>query len=345
MKKLLIIIIVALITSVTLGWYFTGNTQNKSAGTQLKSSNNLVGNTIDVSLPFADLTIPYLRSRSYGGIFGERKLYQKKEGYDSYLTSYTSDNLKINGLLTIPSGKAPDTGWPAVVFVHGYIPPTLYKTTEKYLEYVDYLAKNGVIVFKIDLRGHGTSDGEPGGAYYSSDYVIDVLNAYEALKSTDNINVNKIGLWGHSMAGNVLFRAATIKKDIPTVVIWAGAVYTYSDLTKYGIQDNSYRPAGMTAQRQKRRQELFDTHGQFSESSDFWKKVVGTNYLEGVSTKFYLHHAIDDNVVDIGYSRDLTVELAKQNIPHELYEYKTGGHNIASPSFGTAIKRSLESLK
>lgn len=131
---------------------------------------------------FEELTIPYLRSRSYFGELGEKKLYEEKNQYNSYLTSYKSDGLKINGLLTVPKGDMPSGGWPAVVFVHGYIPPALYKTTEKYLEYVDHLAKSGLVVFKIDLRGHGESEGEPGGAYYSADYVIDVLNAYSALQ-------------------------------------------------------------------------------------------------------------------------------------------------------------------
>lgn len=341
----LIITTVALTLGVALGWYSTNDIQKQTLKTDPKVAGFLNIKKAEENVPFAELTIPYLRSRSYSGVLGERKLHQKKGAYDSYLTSYSSDGLKINGLLTIPNGTAPENGWPAVVFVHGYIPPTLYKTTEKYIEYVDYLAKNGVVVFKLDLRGHGNSEGEPGGAYYSSDYVIDVLNAYEALKTQDEVNPNKIGLWGHSMAGNVLFRAATIMKNIPTVVIWGGAVYSYTDLTKYGIQDNSYRPVGISAERQRKRQELFDTHGPFNENSEFWKKVVGLNYLEGVNTKFYLHHAVDDNVVNVGYSRDLAAELAKRNIPHELYEYKTGGHNITSPSFNTAMKRSLESLK
>lgn len=147
------------------------------------------------------------------------------------------------------------------------------------------------------------------------------------------------------MAGNILFRAAVVKKDIPKVVIWAGAVYSYSDLEKYGIQDNSYRPVGVSTDRQKRRQELFDTYGQFSNSSAFWKKVVALNFLEGVTTKFSIHHAVDDNVVNIGYSRDLQKVLKENGLNIEQFEYVTGGHNISGNSFGQAIKRSVDFLK
>ena len=294
---------------------------------------------------FEELTIPYLRNREYYSEFKERVEYQNKQSYKSYLTSYVSDGLKINGLITIPKGDEPFGGWPAIVFVHGYIPPTLYRTNEKYIEYVDYLAKNGFVVFKIDLRGHGQSDGEAGGAYYSSDYVIDVLNAYRALQNTDEIDKNKVFLWGHSMAGNVLFRVAAVEGNIPKIVIWAGAVYSYSDFTKYGISDNSYRPAGMTQNRQRKRQQIFDTYGQFNSESDFWRKVSAVNYLDDVNTQFQVHHAVDDNVVNIGYSRDLEKILLDSNKYVEYFEYKTGGHNINGTSFTDAMRRTVDFLR
>lgn len=302
------------------------------------------GEETKTNVPFEDLTIPYLRDRSYKSVLGERKIYQSKTTYDSYLTSYVSDGLKINGLLTVPRGVVPEGGWPAVVFVHGYIPPTLYKTTEKYVDYVDYLAKNGLVVFKIDLRGHGESEGEAGGAYYSSDYVVDVLNAYRALQNMDVVDENKIYMWGHSMAGNVLFRAAIVEKTIPKVVIWAGAVYSYEDFVKYGLSDNSYKPSGMSEKRQRRRQEIFDTYGQFSETSDFWKKVSAVNFLDGVKTMFQVHHAADDSVVNVGYSRDLKSVLESRGVRVEYFEYKTGGHNISGPSFSEAMWRTVDFL-
>ena len=48
---------------------------------------------------------------------------------------------------------------------------------------MDYLAQNGFVVFKIDLRGHGDSEGEPGGGYFGADYVTDTLNAHSALET------------------------------------------------------------------------------------------------------------------------------------------------------------------
>lgn len=295
--------------------------------------------------PFDDLTIPYLRSREYKSSLDKLDKISENSKYTSYLTSYTSDGLKINGLLTIPAGEAPSGGWPAIVFVHGYIPPTLYKTTEKYTEHVDYLARNGFVVFKIDLRGNGNSQGEAGGAYYSGDYVIDTLNAHTALQGADFVNAVKVGLWGHSMAGNVVFRAFAAKPEIPAVAIWAGAVYSYEDLQKYGLNDNSYRPPGENTQRQKKRQELFNKYGQFDKSSDFWKQVAAVNYISDLKGAIQVHHAVDDTVVNIAYSRDLVELLDESSIAHELFEYPSGGHNLTGGSFSLAMQRTVEFYK
>lgn len=295
--------------------------------------------------PFDNLTIPYLRKQEFNSQLVELNLAAENTAYSSFMTSYSSDGNRINGLLTRPTGDTPAQGWPAIVFVHGYIPPTLYTTTGYYVDYVDYLARNGFVVFKIDLRGHASSEGEPGGGYYSSDYIVDVLNAYSALQNTSFVNPDKIGLWGHSMAGNVLLRTVAVKQTIPVAVIWAGAGFTYADLQEYGIDDNSYRPPSQDSERQRKRQLLFEKHGTFDSTSNFWSKVVPTNYLEGVTTAIQLNHAIDDTVVSIEYSRNLASILEDSEFEYELKEYSSGGHNISGENFTAAMQNTVDFFK
>lgn len=295
--------------------------------------------------PYQEMTIPYLRERSYVSSLTTPELLTSYDSYASYLTSYPSDNLKINALLTRPTGTQPKNGWPAIVFIHGYIPPTLYQTQENYVDYVDFLASNGFVVLKIDLRGHGDSDGQPGGGYYGTDYVVDALNAYAALQSTGFVNKNAIGMWGHSMAGNIVMRSMTVRPTIPAVVIWAGAVYSYTDQRKYGINDQSYRPPNVTSTQQSRRRELYDKVGSPSATSKFWRQVAPTSYLNDLKGAIEIHHAEDDDVVNIGYSRDLIALLDKTKVPHEFYTYPTGGHNITGTSFTLAMSRTVEFFK
>lgn len=334
MVKIIITFIVVLIGGL---FFFTKNNFiTTPTATPLALNNNV---------PFQEITIPYLRAREYRSNLSELEVYSDEQNYTSYLTSYTSDGLKINGLLTKPKSEEPVGGFPAIIFVHGYIAPTIYKTTEKYVDYVNYLARNGFVVFKIDLRGHGNSEGEAGGSYYSSDYIVDTLNAYSALQNTDFVNPNKIGLWGHSMAGNVVFRSLAVKKNIPAVVIWAGAGYTYDDLIAYRITDNSYRVPPQDTERAKKRRLLNETHGTFDSNNNFWKMVPGTNYLDGVTTPIQIHHAIDDNVVSIEYSKNLMKVLDETSISHQLFEYPSGGHNITGSSFSFAMQRTVDFFK
>lgn len=301
-----------------------------------------------VPVVFRELTIPYLRERSYQSSLGELQRLSETSTYTSYLTSYTSDGLRINGLLTQPKGPRPPQGWPAIVFVHGYIPPTLYKTQEKYVEYINTLARNGFVVFKIDLRGHGSSEGTPSGSYYSSGYVIDTLNAIAALEATDFVDKAHIGLWGHSMAGNIVMRSFAARPQTPAVVIWAGAGYSYEDLQKYGLQDNSYRPpqpTGPPGSPPSERQRLFEAQGQFTPTSAFWQQVAPTNYLGDLKGALQLHHAQDDPVVNFRYSTDLNDLLNNTSVPHELFTYPNGGHNITGANFSRAMQRTVEFYK
>lgn len=294
-------------------------------------------------LPFKELTIPFLTDKKYESKIGEMELAFQGANYSAYITNYVSDGLRINALMTRPAGDMPEGGWPAIVFVHGYIPPAQYETNgQAYSAYVDYLAQNGLVVFKIDLRGHGNSEGEAGGGYFGADYVVDTLNAYAALQNSDFVNPNKIGMWGHSMAGNALLRSFAAKKDIPAIVVWAGAVYSYTDLIKYRLNDQSYRPPSTVSRQSLRRQRIYEKVGSPSASSVFWQNMAPVYFLKDLKGAIQLHHAVDDDVVNIGYSRDLAEALEENSINYELYEYDSGGHNISGSSFNTAMQRTVE---
>lgn len=341
-KLIIIAALISLIISIFGYLYYRDVSRPDSIITPMM--NKLMNNS-PTPFPYLDMTVPYLRAKKYESNLTELEWVGDNGMYSSYLTSYQSDGLKINGLITRPNGEMPIGGWPAIVFVHGYIPPNEYKTLEKYVDYIDYLASSGFVVFKIDLRGHGESEGQAGGSYYGSEYIIDALNAYAALEKADFINPKAIGMWGHSMAGNVVSRSMAVKPTIPAVVIWAGAGYSYADLQKYGIQDTSFRAQPVqpnVTRRPNRRREIFTKIGSPSAQNIFWQQVAPIYYFNEMKGAIQIHHAVDDTFVNVGYSRDLNAVLDKSNVPHEYYEYPTGGHNIAGESFNTAMQRTVE---
>src|SRR3989344_5650834 len=235
---LLIVVIIAAISAIGVNIFFQNTSKSNSEIITDLKKNIAVNPPTPSPGPFKELTIPYLRERNYESTFGALEKVRDRGSYSGYLTSFDSEGFKVNTYLAIPTGDTPPGGFPAVVFVHGYIPPAQYRTLVNYDSYVDNLASRGLVVAKIDLRGHAESEGQAFGGYYSGDYVIDTLNAYSALQKLDVVNPGKVGLWGHSMAGNITFRAF-VAKNIPKLVIWAGAVYTYEDKQEFRIADNS----------------------------------------------------------------------------------------------------------
>jgi len=294
-----------------------------------------------------EITIEYLRGLEItaSGITFEVKLADGPN-YHQHIVSYISEGNKIYGLLTIPFGEPPEGGFKAIVFNHGYIPPAAYRTTERYTAYVNYLARSGFVVFKIDYRGHGDSQGEPTGSYFSPGYTIDSISAFKSLQMLDIIDPQGIGMWGHSMAGNLVLRAMLVEPDIQAGVIWAGAVYSYDDFAKYGIDDNTYRPPATPeneASPDPRRatRAIFDTYGRPDTQVAYWKAVSLTENIEFLNRPLQLHHAEDDPVVNVGYSIELAAVLQEYGKLYEFYTYQGGGHNLVSPYFDQAMLRTV----
>ncbi len=159
-----------------------------------------------------------------------KKNSTRKDSFSRYIVSYLSEGNKIYALLTIPGGDAPETGWPVIVFNHGYIQPDLYSTTQGYEAYMYAFADHGYIVLRPDYRGHGNSEGEPQNTYFHQGTTIDVLNAVAAVKQWETADPERIGMWGHSMGGWISLRAMVIDPDIRVGVIWGGVLGSYDDL-------------------------------------------------------------------------------------------------------------------
>ena len=289
-----------------------------------------------------ELTIAALRAKEIVGsdIIIEETL-ANGANYAQHIASYQSEGNKIYGLLTVPLGDVPAAGFPAIVFVHGYIPPEIYRTTERYVAYVDTLARNGFVVFKIDLRGFGSSEGEPSGAYFSPDYTVDALAALKSLQRAENVNPERIGLWGHSMAGNVVLRAMLVEPDVQAGVIWAGAVYSYDDMARYAIQDPSFRRDEQTTT-MRRGAILRELYGAPDTSEPFWQAVSLTKNIEFLEAPLQLHHALNDSVVNVGYSQDLAAVLQEAGKSYQLFTYEGGGHNIEAPYFSDAMQHTVQ---
>ncbi|OGD87147.1 peptidase [Candidatus Curtissbacteria bacterium RIFCSPLOWO2_02_FULL_40_13b] len=302
-----------------------------------------------VNSPYS-LTIEALRRGNYpGSDIAIEQTLSAGSNYQRYIASYKSEGLKIYALLTVPNGSPPDGGWPAIVFNHGYIRPTDYRTDEKYVAYVDGFARNGYVVIKPDFRGHGDSEGEASGAYGSVGYTIDVLNAVSSIKklrdpSTSSgrfvVDTNRIGMWGHSMGGYITLRSMVVSQDVKAGVIWAGVVASYGDLLN-NWRRPSFSPAPLPSGARRWRQQLTELFGTPQQNPDFWNSISANAYLSDISGPLQLHHGTADVSVPVNFSTKLAEQMQATGKVAELFTYEGDDHNL-SANFNLAMERSVE---
>ncbi|MBP6180289.1 MAG: alpha/beta fold hydrolase [Anaerolineales bacterium] len=287
------------------------------------------------------MSIPFMRNGQYpGSEITIVKELDKGLNYRRYYSYYLSEGLKIYALLTIPDREPPEGGFPAIVFNHGYIPPDVYRTTERYIAYVDEIAKAGYVVFRIDYRGHDASEGEPTGAYGDPGYQIDVLNAVASIKELPEVNPEKIGMWGHSMGGYLTLRAMVISEDVKVGVIWAGVVASYQDLLYNWRRTGSFTPSP-SSRGIGWRTRWIEEFGTPEQNPAFWDSVSATSYLTDLSGPIQLHHGTEDEDVPLEFSIRLAELARSAGETADLYTYEGDNHNI-SGNFATAMTRTIE---
>ena len=331
--------------------------------------------------PEHPLMIEVMRRRDYpGSPITIETVLEPGDNYDRYVASYISDGNKIYALLTVPRGLRPESGWPVIVFNHGYVPPDEYRTTERYVQYVDYFARSGYIVFRSDYRGHGDSEGQAGGVYSTPNYTIDVLNGLASIRAFAEADPARVGMWGHSMGGHITLRAMVVSGDVRAGVIWGGVVGPYPDLfnnegaaatavATYGAPALTATAESQAATRAPQstafaatraalttpaangtpalpifrnwRGGLFETYGSPEENPAFWASISANGYLADLSGPIQLHHAITDETVPAAASVLLYDQLLAAGQLAELYLYDLDSHDIDN-NFYTAMRRSVE---
>lgn len=343
MIKKLILVIVLIVLALAI-YYFLNKKDNNIAKDVKDFVNENLGGPITELHP---LSIESLRRGEYPGseIIIEQTL-PDGSNYSRYIASYRSDGLKIYGLLTVPKGETPEGGFPVIIFNHGYIPPSEYRTTERYIAYTDAFSRNGYVLFRSDYRGHGNSQGRAEGGYGSNAYTIDILNAVASIKKLEYVNPGKIGMWGHSMGGHITLRNMVANKDIKAGVIWAGVVASYPDLLERWRRGNANStitpsPFPTTSNRGGWRRGFTQLYGTPEENPAFWNSISANSYLGDISGPLQLHHGTADTSVPYEFSEDLASDLESIGKEVELYIYPNDDHNLSN-NFTTAVNRSVE---
>ena len=156
------------------------------------------------------------------------KLVRPQEPAQPYLY-YTEDvtftnakaQITLAGTLTLPKKEGK---FPVVVLISGSGPQNRDEELlghKPFLVLADHLTKNGIGVLRFDDRGVGASKGDFKEAT-SADFATDVEAAVNYLLMRKDVNINKIGLMGHSEGGIIAPMVAAKSKDVAFIVLLAG---------------------------------------------------------------------------------------------------------------------------
>lgn len=314
------IIIIAVVSVLFLGGFIVWQKNNSTApnqqandseNTKLESDHSLES-TIGGSPSF----IEDLRKRKFiGGEIKIEETLSHNDTYTSYLISYPSDNLKIYGVMNVPKGTGP---FPVVVLNHGYYSPAAFKSGDGTTNIANVLAPHGFITLASDYRGHGNSENDNrsrGG--HRPEYTIDVINLIASIKTIPEADTTKIGMWGHSMGGEVSLRAIEAMDQVRAVVLWAPTSGNAAE--NHAFYNRNKRPTENPA----------------------LKGVSPINYLQYIKAPISIHQGLDDSEVRPEWSKELYNALQGKGKTVEYFEYEGQDHNFRNLGWDEISERTI----
>lgn len=204
--------------------------QGKSINDTLKGKFSQGGKTYDLDL-----------TRMKTDTYEKPKRPQEELGKIKYsvedVTFYNATaKIKLAGTLTKPKGKGP---FPAVILVSGSGPQDRNEEMlghKPFLVIANYLTNNGIAVLRFDDRGVGKSAGDFSKAT-TEDFATDVEAGISFLKQQKGIDIQKIGIIGHSEGGMVAPMVAAKDTSLDFIVLLAGPGIFIRDLMLQQMED------------------------------------------------------------------------------------------------------------
>lgn len=266
---------------------------------------------------YEQYTIDYLRKRTYGS--GKIELVSTKEDHGSftrYYIHYPSDGLTIYGFVNVPQGAGP---FPIIIAIHGYVNPDIYQILDYTTDASDGLAQDGYIVLHPTLRNYPPSSS--GDNLFRVGMAIDVLNLLELAKTgagpAEIFNTaarDRIGLWSHSLGGDMVLRTLTISKDIKAAVLFASVSGDESKNARlmWNITSNSiYQKELNTA-------------------PEFLQLISPVNYYKEITSPIQLFHGTADNTVPITWAQENCDLLSKAGVNINCVYFPDEDHTFRS---------------
>jgi dipeptidyl aminopeptidase/acylaminoacyl peptidase len=271
-------------------------------------------------------TIVGLRERDYlGGTIQVQWTYTRTNAYTRYFITYPSDGLTISGVMCVPHGEGP---FPVVILNHGYIAPDEYWSGADTWYASAYLAQQGYLTISPDFRGWGESDA--GDNYFRTGLLIDALNLVSSLPSLPKADVERVGMWGHSMGAGVTTKAMVVDPRIRAAVLYGSvSADDQAYLRRWGSSSADVAPDDPV--RLAYRWALQDR--------EFTRRTSPLFFFRDVTAAVQIHQGTEDGVTPPRWAEAIRDELRHWGRRVEYYAYEGQGHAFHDESWTLFMDR------
>lgn len=283
------------------------------------------------------VSLPALTQRHYDGR-GLRvgPVILRTDAYTRYAVSYLSGDLRISGIMNVPTGRGP---FPTLVLNHGYIDPPDYYSGQGLAREQDYLARAGYVVLHTDYRNHADSDKAPAtNRRLRLGYTVDVINAVRALKrsSLPYVDPDRMGYLGRSMGGGVTLNALVVRPGL------VDAAVVYAPVSSDTV-DNFNRWIRGDPERAGLARTIIARYGSPERNPRFWREVSPVTYFDHITEPVLVHHGTADESCPIRWSHRTVAALRRAGKDVRLYVYPGEPHAFIA-DWALSMRRTVRFL-
>ena len=237
------------------------------------------------------------------------------------------DGLRIPGWFALPRGRAPEAGFPAVMWVHG---GPAAQTRANFRPDIQMLLSQGFAVLMPNARGstgYGRAYMEADEMEKRLDFLEDLAAGRAFLAAQPNIDAKRIGIMGQSYGGWAVLAAVTLQPDL-----WKAAV------DYYGIADfvTLLERTGPWRRDHRAREYGFpETH------DELFRKISPIHHIDKVVAPLLLLHGDRDPRVPMHESDQISEALAsrQKRVAYERFTY--AGHGFIRPDHRRRVYASV----
>jgi len=250
---------------------------------------------------------------SHGGLARDSFVVPELIQYPTFDRDATGDVRRIPAWFYRARG-ADSEPRPAVVIVHGG-PESQYRPG--FNPIAQYLVANGYAVLAPNVRGstgYGKAYSHLDDVEKRMDSVADLAHAALWLKGQDDIDGERVAVYGGSYGGFMVLSALTTYPEL-----WAAGVDVVgiSNLATFLENTSDYRRAHREAE-----------YGSLDRDRAFLERIAPINHIDRLVAPLIVIHGANDPRVPLSEAEQLVEALRARGVPVEFLVYDDEGHGV-----------------